>query len=259
MTRYLIRLDDACPSMDRNIWGRIEDICDTHKIRPIVGVIPDNRHPVFQNAEPDAHFWKIVRRWEEKGWCIGLHGHTHEYVTQESGMVPINRCSEFAGLPLAVQREKIRSAWAICAEHGIAPSVWVAPAHSFDERTLEALRLETSIRIISDGIALGVFAEKGFLWIPQQLWRLRWMPFGLFTVCIHPHLMKEEACDLLERRIKKFLPHITHLQDIVQSTSQTCGRNWSDRAFAVTFFSALSGWKLWAQLKHPQRPPSASR
>lgn len=41
--------------------------------------------------------------------------------------------------------------------HGIDPTVWIAPAHSFDKNTLIALKLETNIRIISDGFVLPCF------------------------------------------------------------------------------------------------------
>ena len=42
---YCIRLDDACPQMNAEKWARIERILDKYKVRPIVGVIPENRDP----------------------------------------------------------------------------------------------------------------------------------------------------------------------------------------------------------------------
>ena len=52
------------------------------------------------------------------------------------------------------------------------PKIWVAPAHSFDWVTLEALRQETDIRLVSDGIALNSYRKNGFDFIPQQLWNV---------------------------------------------------------------------------------------
>ena len=44
---YCLRLDDACPQMNTEKWARIERILDKYKVRPIVGVIPENRDPDF--------------------------------------------------------------------------------------------------------------------------------------------------------------------------------------------------------------------
>lgn len=40
--KYLIRLDDACPTMDKAKWQRIFDILDGNGVRPMVGIIPHN-------------------------------------------------------------------------------------------------------------------------------------------------------------------------------------------------------------------------
>ena len=41
--RYLIRLDDACHTMDTFKWDKIENILDKYSVKPIVSVIPDNK------------------------------------------------------------------------------------------------------------------------------------------------------------------------------------------------------------------------
>lgn len=37
--KYLVRLDDACPTMYSDRWQKIEEILDKHKIKPMVGII----------------------------------------------------------------------------------------------------------------------------------------------------------------------------------------------------------------------------
>lgn len=44
---YCLRLDDACPQMNAEKWAGVERILDKYKVRPIVGVIPENRDPDF--------------------------------------------------------------------------------------------------------------------------------------------------------------------------------------------------------------------
>jgi predicted deacetylase len=197
--RYLIRLDDACDTMDRRKWSLVEQVLDAHGVKPIVAVIPANRDPSLMYETPDTAFWDRVRAWTGKGWSVGLHGHTHLMHPTEAALVlPFYKRSEFAGLSLEPQCEKIRSAWNLFLAQGVEPKIWIAPAHSFDMLTLQAVRRETSIRIISDGIAWDSYFEHDFHWIPQQLWSLTERRSGLWTVCLHPNTMDDAAIAALD-------------------------------------------------------------
>lgn len=88
-----------------------------------------------------------------KGWIIALHGYNHVYSTNEGGINPVNKRSEFAGISLEQQKKKIRSGVKIFRENGHDPQVFFAPSHTFDENTIKALKEESNIRIISDTIA----------------------------------------------------------------------------------------------------------
>lgn len=74
---YCLRLDDACPQMNAEKWAGVERILDKYKVRPIVGVIPENRDPDFV-AVADENFWEKACEWQKKGWTIALHGLHHE-------------------------------------------------------------------------------------------------------------------------------------------------------------------------------------
>lgn len=188
-----MRLDDASEYMDVEKWQRMEDLLDKYHIRPIVGVIPDNQDPDMVGVYPkDEHFWEKVQRWKEKGWTIALHGYTHVFETRDGGLNPVNDRSEFAGVPLERQKEKIRLGVSVFLEHGFEPEVFFAPAHTFDENTLNALKDESNIRIISDTIANDVYFENGFYFIPQQSGRVRKLPFNVVTFCYHPNIINEE-------------------------------------------------------------------
>ena len=193
MSQYIMRLDDASEYMDVEKWQRMEDLLDKYHIKPIVGVIPDNQDPDMVGVYPkDEQFWKKVQRWKEKGWTIAFHGYTHVFETREGGLNPVNDRSEFAGVPLERQKEKIRAGIRVLRDHGIEPEIFFAPAHTFDENTLEALKEESNIRIISDTIANDVYFENGFYFIPQQSGRVRKLPFKTVTFCYHPNIMEEK-------------------------------------------------------------------
>ncbi len=192
--RYLIRLDDACETMDHPRWARVEQVLDRHQVKPIVAVVADNQDRALAIGERDPGFWDRVRGWVAKGWTVGMHGYTHVmHPTQRRLLVPFYARSEFAGLSLSEQSAKIRSAWQVFMRQRVVPEVWVAPAHSFDAVTLQALHAETSIRVVSDGIAWDTYFEHGFHWIPQQMWAFAERKTGLWTVCLHPNAMTEAA------------------------------------------------------------------
>lgn len=185
MTRYILRFDDICPTMDWNAWDPLEKVMDDEGIRPLVAVIPDNRDPEFEVGPANPAFWDRVRAWQAKGWGIGVHGYRHERATRDGGIMSINNRSEFAGLGANEQRAKLKSSLDIFARENVKPDAWVAPWHSFNATTKTAL-VELGVRVISDGFSLLPYRDgDGMVWVPNQLWRFRKMPFGIWTVCWH--------------------------------------------------------------------------
>ena len=193
-----MRLDDACEKRDVDKWKRMEQLLDSYEIKPLVGVIPHCEDIMMAEYPEDADFWNRVEQWIAKGWTIALHGYNHVYGTQHGGMNPVNRRSEFAGEPLEVQKEKIKNGVAILQKHKIDPQVFFAPSHTFDEKTLIALKECSNIRIISDTIAVAPYTKYGFTFVPQQTGQARKLPFNTVTFCYHPNMMQENDFERLE-------------------------------------------------------------
>lgn len=203
-TKYLIRLDDACSTMDKEKWECIEDILDEYGIMPLVGIVPHNEDDNLIRSFEDEDFWEKVNGWVRKGWSIALHGYNHCYTSKTAGINPFWHRSEFAGLPLDAQKEKIRTGVAILRKNGINPQFFFAPSHTFDRNTIEALRTESDIRIISDTIGRYPYQDDGFFFIPQIVGHCTEMPFsGIYTFCFHPNTMKEANFQSLESFIRK--------------------------------------------------------
>ena len=138
MTRYIMRLDDACPKRDIAKWDRMETLLDKYGVKPLVGVIPDCKDPDMDYFTEDADFWTTrIASWQEKGWQLALHGYNHIFKTNCGGINPVNHRSEFAGLPYEEQKRMIADGVAILRSHGINPKVFFAPAHTFDENTIK--------------------------------------------------------------------------------------------------------------------------
>ena len=67
MSQYILRLDDASDYMDVEKWQRIEDLLDQYGIKPLVGVIPENKDPsLTETYEQDPEFWNKTARWKAK-------------------------------------------------------------------------------------------------------------------------------------------------------------------------------------------------
>lgn len=202
--KYLIRLDDACETMDLEKWFRIENIFDIYNVKPLVAVVPNNLDPTLNINPPYIEFWNWLKKLEKKEWVIGLHGNDHIYLTEYGGINPIHKRSEFAGISLIEQQNKIRDGYNKIILNGILPKVFVAPSHTFDDNTLKALYIESDIRMISDTIAFFPYMENDFLFIPQQYGSVRNIPIaGLYTFCYHPNTMEDSDFNNLEKFLRK--------------------------------------------------------
>ena len=174
----------------------MEDILDKYGKKPLVGIIPANADPQMKIEPEDAGFWSKVHSWEKKGWSVALHGYDHVCISDGGmdGLNPFWKRSEFAGLTLDQQREKIRKGYAALKDRGFEPKYFFAPSHTFDENTLEALRQETDIRMISDTIGRYPYRRGDFVFIPQILGHCTAIPFrGIYTFCLHPNTMTETS------------------------------------------------------------------
>ena len=208
----IIRLDDASDKMNTKNWDRIEKILDSYNIKPIVGIIPINKDPDFQHYSTDNNFKQKLKNWEIKGWYIAMHGYEHIFETNEGGINPVNQKSEFAGLDLETQRKKIKKGYHLLKTMGIEPKIFFAPAHTFDANTIEALRIETNIRIISDTIANDIYFKDDFYYIPQQSGKCRNLPFKTNTFCYHPNSMKANDFIELNSFLKKYKEHFQEIK-----------------------------------------------
>lgn len=205
-SKYLVRLDDACPTMNAEKWARMEALLDSYNIRPMVGIIPHNEDSNLIHAPADTGFWDKAKAWQNKGWSIALHGYNHSHKSKcgLNGLNPMWERSEFAGLPLEEQKDKIRKGVGIMHSNGIEPKYFFAPSHTFDENTLEAIREASDIRIISDTIATKPYIYKDFIIIPQFGGSCREIKMdGVFTFCFHPNTMKDKDFGLLKDFLEK--------------------------------------------------------
>jgi len=207
--------------MNWRVWDKIERFLLEENIKPLLGVIPDNEDESLFFEDRNEEFWNRVRSWQKNGWEICLHGYKHRYVTEDSGILRINKFSEFAGLGYVIQREKIENGLRLFRLNGISTSCWIAPGHSFDDTTLDILATK-DIKIISDGLhVLPYMDSNGLIWIPQQLWRIRKFPFGVWTVCYHHNNWKENELNVFMKDVVNIRSSIVDKEFIIEKYSKS--------------------------------------
>lgn len=194
MAKYLIRLDDACQTMNHRNWRKIEKMLDKYKVQPIVGIIPDNLDKDFY-WKTDTEFWEKARQWQSKGWTIALHG-LHHNLTDYSGkgyfQLSHSRKTEFAGKSIDEQNQMLKEGIRILRSEGIYPRCFFAPCHTFDRNTVLAIHENPEIQFISDGYALRPYRKGGGVFIPSICDGPFSFPAGVFTFVFHPSFMRRE-------------------------------------------------------------------
>lgn len=243
--KYLIRLDDACPFMDSKKWQRMENLLDNYGLKPLVGIIPDNADSKTMMESENSLFWDKAKMWQEKGWSIALHGYDHCYLSDKgmNGFNPMWSRSEYAGVSLEKQKEKIRKGVGILKEHGLIVNYFFAPSHTFDKNTLKALMSESDIRIVSDTIGRFPYKYQEFWFIPQITGHCVKMPLsGIYTFCFHPNMMVEHDFVVLESFIKDYQNSFITFDEI--NLELYGSKRFADKVLTYLFFKYRKFRKL---------------
>lgn len=214
-SKYILRLDDACHQMPLEKWKIFEAFFEKTNIKPIVGVIPLNKDKSLGSFK-NNHFWRLIKNWETKGWSIAMHGLNHqcEKINPKKSFFKFGNKSEFVGKSQKEQMEMVHNSISCFEQNNIKPSIFMAPSHTFDSNTLNALELSSKIRIITDGFSFRAFKKNNFIFIPQQLWSVWKFPLGLYTICIHPTSMTTQNIYELIKDLEKISSNIISLSEI---------------------------------------------
>lgn len=198
--RLIIRLDDIAPTMDWAKFGRARAIFEKYNIKPLIGVVPENKDSTLDYSTGEADvpdFWATIHELVAAGWSVAQHGTYHVYETEDAGLLGINPFSEFAGLDYEKQYEKLKAGRDILLAHGIHTDIFMAPGHTYDRDTIKALK-ELGFTTITDGLYTECYDLDGIVCVPCRL--AAWDKIqGLDTMCLHTNLMDEEDMDELER------------------------------------------------------------
>lgn len=235
MKRYIVRLDDACPTMHHDNWHRMEALLDKYDVKPIVGVIPENHDPEFSWAE-DESFWERVQNWQQKGWVIAQHGLYHVYQAEKTKCVYFQRShsihTEWAGRTEQEQIAMMQKGKSILLEHGVKPLAFFAPAHTFDAATVKACKKTDSNWFISDGYALQAYQKAGIVFLPSICdGPFRMKLSGTYTFVAHPSKMDELAFN----RWESFLSEVAGCNEIADVLAEAAKGKYNKQGLIGNF------------------------
>ena len=145
--RVVIRNDDVCalsqPEWEDRILAEFRHAGVPISVAMVPAIAADTRyrpearrHPLWENR----HIVALYRQALDEGWIdIVQHGLDHQQNRQHAGLPPAE-ASEFTGLPLEEQRQRILKGqrW-IERAMGVKPVIFVPPWNNADVNTLNAL------------------------------------------------------------------------------------------------------------------------
>ncbi len=191
--RYLVRLDDITPYMNRERFESVRAVLDRHGIRPIAGVVPNCLDQSIHGPEDLQYsaeeYADLLRDLTEQDWTMAMHGTRHVYSTKEGGLLDINPFSEYAGRPYADQYEDLKTGRDILHDMGIDTKLFMAPGHSFDLNTLRALK-ELGFTAVTDGLYPRPYIREDILFVPCTLVSYGKIK-GTDTICLHTNIMSD--------------------------------------------------------------------
>ena len=203
--RIAIRMDDITPGMDWEKFNRFRKILDGGGIRPLIGVVPRVQDPKLRIDEEKEDFWEWLAGLKKDGWHIAMHGLNHVYRTDKGGMFPLNRQSEFAGLPYEEQLAMLKEGKSLLKEKGIETDIFMAPSHSYDRNTLRALKA-AGFKAVTDGFGSRPYirGEEGLIFYPVSFRKeadLSSAADGITTFVVHANTMSDRAFEWYEELV----------------------------------------------------------
>lgn len=215
--KITIRMDDITPGMDWEKFLRFKELCDLYQVKPLIGIVPDNKDPMLEIDEHRGDYWDYLLTLQKEGWVLAQHGVNHVYKTKKKGCFPLNALSEFAGLSYEEQYQALKNGKEILESHGVYTDMFMAPAHSYDKNTLKALK-ELGFTKITDGFGKEPYTWKGLTFYPisfKQSSSLK-KTKGYTTFVVHANTMNDKDFERYERLLKEYQNRILSYEKYLQ-------------------------------------------
>ena len=223
-TGILIRLDDIAENMNWDLMKKSELLFEKYQIKPVLGVIPNNKDNDLLSYPKKNDFWEKVREWKNKGWEISMHGSTHVYDTntKNKDYFGYGGGSEFCEHSLEIQMSKIKEGLKKFNEEKIRIRSFFAPNHTYDKNTFAALK-NSGINEIIDGYGLMPYTENGIKFIPQLFYKVIALPFGIQSTQIHLNYWSDKDFNNFEKFVENNQKKIINYEQALKKVNNSIG------------------------------------
>ncbi len=222
--KICIRMDDITPDMDWAKFLRFKELCDLYQVKPLIGVVPDNKDTMLNIDEKRQDFWSYISKLQKEGWEVAQHGYIHIYSTKKMGCFPLNRLSEFAGKTYGDQLEAIKTGKNILEKNNIYTDIFMAPAHSYDKNTLKALKTLGFTRI-TDGFGKMPYKQWGLIFYPISYKQSNSLKAkqGYTTFVVHTNTMNDKDFDRYDKLFAQYENRFISYSDFLKVEAQNRG------------------------------------
>ena len=220
-TGLLLRFDDVASNMNWKFMDKCEALFEEMNIKPLVGVIPDNKDPELLKYPSNSEFWSRVRSWRKKGWEISMHGFDHVYNndTKFEDYFNYGGRSEFFGHEYKHQYNKIKLGKEKFDSEDVMVKSFFAPNHTYDNNTFKAL-YDNDLKIIIDGYGLFPYKSYNLTFVPQLFHKEIMLPFGIQSTQIHLNYWNDEYFINFKKFVKNYHNRIKDFDEILETTSE---------------------------------------
>lgn len=190
MKKILIRIDDICPQMNWHKFYLVLDILQKYHIKPLLGVIPDNKDNELNIDNYEPLFFEKIKKMQDDGFIIAMHGYQHLYDSKNNGNFYSRKLSEFAGHPYDVQNLKIVNGLKIFKDNNLKTEIFMAPGYTLDNITFDVL-IKNGFKYVTGGLASKPFTYKGIKVIScREMHKM--VNIKIHTLCLHPNILTDE-------------------------------------------------------------------
>jgi predicted deacetylase len=213
--KIIFRIDDVAHNMNWKSFFKVINLFKKYKIKPILGVIPNNKDKEFiKYPKCKFNFWKKIKYYQELGHEIAMHGYQHIYSCMSNNdYLNHGGNTEFSGFSYQNQLKKLTKSKKIFNKNRIKVETFFAPNHTFDHNTISALNY-INIKYVIDGYGIAPYSYKNLIFFPQLFYNLIKIPFGFQTIQLHTNYFKKKDFINLKNFLEINKKKITNFSDI---------------------------------------------
>ena len=216
--KYILRFDDISPGMSWKNFIPLKNDLEKLNIKCLLGVIPECKDKTLSIEEYKKDFFQFIFHCKNYGDTIAQHGCHHIYDSKDPGILKINNKSEFSGHSYDEQYEKIKKGKKILEDQKVWQPYFMAPAHSFDNNTLDVLQ-NLGFIAITDGYGIYPYSYRNIIMVPQLISKPINIGFGFQTLCIHINKMTTNDINNLFLFITNNKEKFVSFEDVINSNN----------------------------------------